>query len=204
MLASPNDTISLGAHRLAAIALCVALSGCTMALQNEARPGRLTTSDLKPTKATLVYGLDASQGPLSVVVARFDPPPLQNSSPQSKHYMDLRCSETEAVTPEGSTGMTYFVFDVSPGRYKVKSASAEADAPTFTVPAGRQVYIGEFVGTPDGQVPTEVQVMNHGTAFSRDLTTAKAALGPKADRLELAETGPPAPTNVIQGYLCVR
>jgi len=189
---------------LAAAALSVVLSGCTQTVQNDVRLGRLTTSDLKPTKATLVYGLDASQGPLSVVLARFDPPPVQNSNPEQERYLDLRCSETEAATPEGSTGMTYFVFDVSPGRYKVKSTSAEADVPTFSVPAGRQVYIGDFVGTPDGQVPTKMQVMNQGTAFSRDLATAKAALGPKADRLELAETGPPAPTNVVQGFICVR
>lgn len=173
-----------------------------MAVKNDVRLGRLTTSDLKPTRATLVYGLDASQGSLSVVLSRFEPPPVRNYGPQSGH-LDLRCSETVAETPKRSTGMTYFVFDVSPGHYKVKFPPAEGNAETFFVPAGRQAYIGDFVGTPEGQAQiTEMQASNQDVVFSRDLATAKAALGPKADRLELAETGPPAPTNVVQGFVC--
>jgi hypothetical protein len=193
MLVMPsNKANSLRGFRLAAAALCVALSGCTMALQNEARLGRLTTSDLKPTKATLVFGLDASRGPIGVALRRFDPPPLVADA-------DGKCSEASASTPKGSTGKTYFVFDVPPGRYAMQNH----EALVFVVPAGKQVYIGDFVGTPEGQaLITEMHTWNPSTTFTSDLATAKAALGPRADRLELAETGPPRASNVVSVFVC--
>lgn len=187
-----NKTNTRRGHRFVAAALCIALSGCTMALHNEARLGRLTISEPKPTKATMVFGLDASSGPIGVALRRFGPRPEVAEADS--------CSEAGASTPEGSTGKTYFVFDVTPGRYRVMTD----ESLTFVVPAGKQVYIGDFVGTPQGQaLITQTQTWNRDIDFSRDLAMAKSQIGPTADRLELAETGPPAVvTSVQDSFVC--
>lgn len=140
-------------------------------MKNDVRLGRLTTSEVNPTKATLVVGLDATYGPVLAALRRIEP------SAEQGH-----CSEVMAMTPEGSAGMTYFVFDVTPGTYVAQDSDL---AQAFVVPPGQQVYIGDFVGTPEGQLmisPTDH--LNRSMGFSRDLGAAKSGLG--NDRLEMA------------------
>jgi hypothetical protein len=75
--------------------------------------------------AKVVYGLDASLGPLQMTLRR----------------VDGECGSANAQTPEGSAGTNYFVFDVPPGRYH---AFADPSGYVFVVPAGKLVYIGTF------------------------------------------------------------
>jgi len=177
------------ALRLAAIALCIALTGCAYAMKSDARFGRLTTSEVNPKRATIVMGVDASYGPVIAVLERYDPPSA-----------DGHCSAAWASTPKGSTGMTYLVFSVPPGLY----ASTDTDfvdgkIPTIVIPGGKQTYVGDFVGTPEGQkAMSDMDQLNRIVVFRQDIAAAKVAL--RTEKLELAEAGPSI--KPVPGWIC--
>jgi hypothetical protein len=176
---------------IAAIASCVCLAACPMTLSNDVRPGRLTTPLVGSARTIIVYGLDASRGPLRVGLHRHDPAANQAG----------RCGTTYAQTPEGTSGTTYFVFDAPPGTYVLDSGLTGSDARAFLIPAGKTTFVGVFaIADEDWSPPFDFDVPP-GIALSRDIDAARAALGPDV-RLELAEPTPIGQVAMI-GFVCV-
>ena len=131
----------------------------------------------KPGVARLVYGLDASGGPLSVSM-EYEVPEGGACAPMTK-----------AANSEDATAVEYFSFDVIAGAYSVSRFHTSGEltrneARTFLVPAGRQTYIGTFhraSGTPRQFDNRPLLVM------TRDVDAARTALGDDGASLELAE-----------------
>lgn len=181
------------ALRLAAIALCVTLTGCPMVLQSDVRLSRQTLFGPDPAKSQIVYGIDASRGQLTISLERIEPAISDNG----------RCGNAQAVSPKTSSGTTYFIFDAPPGTYRASNA-AEPGV-DFLFPAGKQVYIGDYVYADElvvaaGQ-PAEVAAWKRPIAFSRNLEAAKTALGKRGVALELAEMKQGDP-QYFNGFIC--
>lgn len=167
---------------VAATLLCATLQGCSwlFGIPNVVRQSSIDEAGV----TQLAYGLDASEGDLSVALDWFDP--ITGTSGTCS-----RRDHTEANSPKGSS-VTYFVFEVPPGAYVVSyfnttGGSGGPDAPAYMVPAGKQSYVGTFAIT-GVHAPT------------RDLDAAKRALGTAADHLELADTF--IPTNLQRTPVC--
>ena len=179
------------ARRLAAIALCVTLTGCPMVLQSDVRLSRQTLFGPDPAKSQIVYGIDASRGQLTISLQRIEPAISDNG----------RCGNAEAASPKTSSGTTYFIFDAPPGTYR---ASVEP-GDDFIVPAGKQVYIGDYVYAGElvvapGQSAEEA-AWKRPIAFSRNLEAARIALGKRGVALELAEMKQGNP-KYFNGFFC--
>ncbi len=182
-------------RRLAVVALCVSLAGCPMTMKNDVREARLSASGMDPARTKIVYGLDASHGPVNVILVRSGPAADRAG----------RCSQTAARTPDGSTGTTYFVFDAPPGIYTSIVRLAGVTQASFAVPAGRLVYIGDFVMAPGKKwsPPFDLDTKEpQETVLRRDTAAAKAALGPEAAELELAAMTSPGKGPVV-GFACL-
>ncbi|MEQ1902279.1 MAG: hypothetical protein ABL866_16280 [Devosia sp.] len=195
-----NATIETCVHAVAglarlpaSIALCVCLAGCPQTYYNEVREGRLAT-DLGAPGTKIVFGLDASHGPLNVELQLNDPAGADKS----------RCGVARAKTPDGSEGTTYFVFDVPAGTYDAifpEGSSQASSQPGFVAETGKQVYIGTFTlgVVEDWQPPFNFAPGEQQIALDRDLDAAKAALGSRAMGLQLAELTATAPPMVLGG-----
>lgn len=172
------------ARLIATIILSAALAGCLPEYRNDARPGRLGASEVDFGRSTIVYGIDASNGPLSVSMRWLD---------QADGGL---CGLAAARTPDASTGTTFFVFDVPAGTYSIYFPEPGGrlkgyEYPTFVAPPGRQVYIGRFsVGSVDEwEPPFEFAPGQQWIALDRALEPARATLGPAAASLALVEVG---------------
>jgi hypothetical protein len=181
------------ARLAAALTLCVCLAACTPLYYNDVRKGVLNT-ELESKRTQIAFGLDASLGPLEVVLALDD---------DALNAKSRSCAVARAKTPEGSTGVTYFVFDVPPGTYVPVGMmdSYGTEQPAFVARAREQVYVGTFTLGPveEWEPPFDFAPGKRPLSLKRDLETAKAALGAKAKGLELAETtsGVIKPLNAI-------
>jgi hypothetical protein len=144
-------------------------------------------STAKPSVARIIYGLDADAGMVGVAMSHYDP--ITGNAGDCD-----RDDRTQAISPEGSRGTTYFAFDAPAGEYLVTFTNSTGRLKTssgtghFLAPAGRSVYVGTFFndGPPDfnRQVPISLK---------RDLIVAKQALGSAGRDMVLAdELGPPA------------
>jgi hypothetical protein len=175
---------------VAATGLSLSLSGClwmVFGATNDVRPGQL--SDRRAASAQIVYGVavetDWPFEAFSIGIDRYDPETRRAGS--CEHY-----DRASAPVPPRPTGVHYFVFDVPPGAYifsPLNGQSLDSDSPAaFVVSPGKTVYLGDYVlvgpvtpyhFTEDG--PIEVR---------RDFEVAKAALGPAAEHMQLAEVLP--------------
>jgi hypothetical protein len=153
---------------LATAASFVSLAGCMQVYENDVGLGRLTGSEVKPTRSRIVYGVDASR--TSVALVRLDAMVIAPTN-------DGKCGVAIAEPPKESNGLTYFVFDASPGTYVVSDTynqvNMKVGQSAFVVPAGQEVYLGDFLA--EG-------------AVGANLDAVKAAFGRRAAHLELAET----------------
>jgi hypothetical protein len=130
----------------------------------------------------IVYGIDASGGPLRVDLRReegIDPSP------------DRFCGLASAQSPTGSTATSYFVFDAPAGVYFENRASPAVPVRReFVVPPGKQVFLGVFTLAPAKKwaPPFDYDIGEaRDIVLSRDLEAAKPALGEGATELQLAE-----------------
>jgi len=162
------------------LVLCASLGACTwlfLGPTNHARPVQLSASPPAEGFSRLVFGIDASSGPLTIDLVAYDPASGDIGT-------CVRSDRVSASTPAGSTGVTYFAFDVPAGHYRV--GHYEAPLPgeqIFVAPAGSQNFLGTFANSP--------------TIYSgppkmprRDLDEAKLAVGEAGAALNLAEMRP--------------
>lgn len=132
----------------------------------------------KPGTARLVYGLDASSGPLDLAL----------------EYHAIgggSCAPvTKAENTKGATGIEYFAFDVTPGAYAISVFNTTPGLALngvrqagYFVAANQQNFIGTF------RLPARSESgLSELMARQHDLNIAKTALGPAAASLELAST----------------
>ncbi len=169
--------------------LALSLQGCFFGPSNAVRLTNLPKPGNTTNVTRLVYGLDASNGGLTLALARYDP--TTGDAGNCGRY-----DHTEATS--GTDGTSYFVFDVPPGAYVVSFFNTsgyvvDTDPAAFVAPAGKLVYVGEFsrsatpdlrpqISGPEGFGPIRVD--------RSGLEDAKTALGPAAASLEMAEVLP--------------
>ncbi|MEQ1902399.1 MAG: hypothetical protein ABL866_16900 [Devosia sp.] len=158
--------------RNSAVALLLAvLAGCSSFSQ-------VPLSQLAKAPSTyLVYGLDASNGPLQVS--------FEHHAPKTTSCARL----AHASVTADQDGIRYFAFAVPPGTYTISMFYTapmilrNEKTTTFAVAVGRASYIGTYGLTPGGGL----------LEFSRDLDAVRQAIGSSVQTLELAEVLPPEP-----------
>lgn len=167
----------------AAVLLAVGLQGCFFGPSNSVRLGGLPKPGSNDSVTRLVYGLDASNGGLSVALARYDPATGDAGNCG-------RFDHTEATSSD--SGITYFVFDVPPGSYIMSfyysSGYLADEAPsTFVVRKGEVAYVGDFSKSTE---PAGAATLHPLRLDRSGIDAAKATLGPGSEALTLAKTEP--------------
>lgn len=163
---------------------------------NSVRDADMARLNPKAKNAIIVVAIRSEVKPLSrwavVTLSHFKP--AINSAGDCGTY-DRAETRLAPETP----GTVYAAFEVPPGTWvfnylndtseDTHPHSYKGTFPAFIAPAGKATYIGEFVLTSHSN--HEGSFFERGTfRLERDLAAAKAALGPAADLLELAETAP--------------
>jgi hypothetical protein len=175
--------------RLYALATAAALaSGCTLNATAPLPTGHAPAAG----RAVIVYGVG--------VEGRW---PYPNYAVQLTEYSlerqaitgnCLRFNRVDATVPATMTGIRYFAFDVAPGSYvysPMNGAQFGGAPVAFRVPAGRAVYLGDFIYGKDGRVRLTGNLVAESAAIRRAL--------PATPDLKPAATVPVAPP---KPFLC--
>jgi hypothetical protein len=171
--------MTMSGKRSSALALAALLtSGCTM---NSTVP--LATGGAPHAgRAVIVYGVGVD-GPWA----------YPNFSVQLTEYsIDkqaitgncFRFNRVDAIVPATAIGIRYFAFDVAPGSYvysPMNGAQPKGEPVAFRVPAGRAVYLGDFVYGKDGRV-------TRGGNLDGEKSAIRQALPAVPDDVMIADT----------------
>jgi hypothetical protein len=173
----------------AVVAGLLFVSGCTINSTVRSPAGALTNE----ARAVVVYGVKVEgvwkyEG-FAIQLAEYD---MARADISGNCF---RFNRTEAVVPPGPGEVTYFAFEVAPGHYvysPFNGALLAGDVQAFDVPAGKTVYIGDFIFTE-----------NHDVVLARHLedknSAIHAALPAVSTSLALANASPVAAPH---GFLC--
>ena len=165
------------------------VSACTINSTMRSPAGELASD----TRAMVVYGVKVEGSwkykGYAVQLAEYDMAKADISG------NCFRFNRTEAVVPPSPGEVTYFAFDVAPGHYvysPFNGARLAGDVLAFEAPAGKTVYIGDFILTKNQSVALERRLEDKKSAI-------RAALPGVRDTLVLAETRPVAAPHI---FLC--
>ena len=173
-----------------AIAVWLLVATQTACVRNSAKPLEADTATVARSSAILVYSIKAEEtwhAPrLAVTLDRYDMREQVNAG-NCFNY-----DRTTASIPSASQEVVDFAYVVPQGYYTLSSFSTfdhEIESLAIAAPAGRAVYVGEFVYVRGGSLQ-----------LRRDMSTAinrlSAAYPKLAESLSLAETAtvrPPRP-----------
>lgn len=178
---------------IGALLFATSLQGCFFGPSNSIRLSALPKPGSAETVTRLVYGLDASNGGLSVALARYDPATGDAGNCG-------RFDHTEATSAD--SGITYFVFDVPPGSYIMSfyysSGYLADEAPSaFVVRKGEVAYVGDFSKSTE---PAGVATLHPLRLDRSGIDAAKATLGPGSEAIILAAMQPM--TGRANAFIC--
>jgi hypothetical protein len=136
--------------RLYALATAAALaSGCTLNATVPLATGGAPAAD----RAVIVYGVGVEgQWPYPHYAVQLTEYSLERQAITGNCFRFNRVDATVSAT---MTGIRYFAFDVAPGSYvysPMNGAQFGGAPVAFRVPAGRAVYLGDFIYGKDGRV----------------------------------------------------
>ena len=130
-----------------ALALAATLAGCTISSTVPLAAGGKPGAD----RAVIVYGVGVegqwSYPRYTVQLAEYS---LERQNITGNCFRFNRVDATVSSTP---SGIHYVAFDVAPGSYvysPMNGAQLNGDTVAFRVPAGRAVYLGDFIYGRDG------------------------------------------------------
>ena len=130
-----------------AIALAATLAGCTVSSTVPLAAGGKPGAD----RAVIVYGVGVEgKWPYPRYAVQLAEYSLEQQNITGNCF---RFNRVDAPVSSTSSGIHYFAFDVAPGSYvysPMNGAQFNGDTVAFRVPAGRAVYLGDFIYGKDG------------------------------------------------------
>ena len=131
-----------------AIALAATLAGCTVSSTVPLAAGGKPGAD----RAVIVYGVGVEgKWPYPRYAVQLAEYSLEQQNITGNCF---RFNRVDAPVSSTSSGIHYFAFDVAPGSYvysPMNGAQFNGDTVAFRAPAGRAVYLGDFIYGKDGR-----------------------------------------------------
>ena len=161
--------------RLCAVSMAAMLAGCTISSTVPLTAGGVPDAG----RAVIVYGVGVEgQWPYPQYTVELAEYSMERQAITGNCF---RFNRTEATVPSTPAGIRYFAFDVAPGSYvysPMNGAQLSGDAVAFRVPAGRTVYIGDFIYGKDGRVTLAGNLDAERSAIRRALPATPEGLVP--------------------------
>jgi hypothetical protein len=161
--------------RWCAMSMSVLLGGCVVNSTVPLAAGGTPDAD----RAVIVYGVRVDgQWPYPRYTVQLAEYSLERQAITGDCF---RFNRTEATVPSAPAGIRYFAFQTAPGSYvysPMNGAQLHGDPVAFRVPAGRAVYIGDFIYGKDGHVTLAGNLAAERAAIRHDLPALPPDLAP--------------------------